>query len=127
MKLTNKALRACAFDMGLKINFANKREVALFKSAVEFNTRRRSASEKCAFWNTLLRKRGCNARSIWNQASHWRGRRIVKMARAVSEAQSPHSLYSYSSKLRNQKCYELANMSHDYATRLVRKQNKKRA
>jgi len=125
MKITNNTLRACAIDMGLKINFANKREVELFKSAVEFNTRRRSAVEKCEFWDTLLRKRGCNARSIWNRASHWRGRRIVKLARVVSESQNPRELYLYSSKLRNQKCYELANMSHDYATRLVRKHKNK--
>ena len=127
MKLTNKALRACALDMGLEINFANKREVELFKSTVEFNARRRSAEQKCEFWGSILRKRGCNARSIWNQASHWRGRRIVKLARAVSQTQDPQSLYWYSTKLRSQKCHELANMSHDYATRLVRKQNKTRA
>jgi hypothetical protein len=127
MKFTNKTLRACALDMGLKINFANKREVALFKSAVEFNARRRSATEKYEFWDTLIRKRGCNARSIWNCASQWRGRRVVKLARAVSETQNPQALYWYSNKLRSQKCYELANMSHDYATRLVRKQNNKRA
>ena len=50
-----------------------------------------------------------------------------ELARAISETQNPDALYSYSNKLRRQKCYELANMSHDYATRIVRKQNKKRA
>lgn len=127
MKLTNKELRACALDMGLKINFSNKREVDVFKSAVEFNARRRSATEKCQFWDTLLRKRGCNARSIWNRASHWRGRRVVKLVRAVSETQNPQALYWFANKLRSQKCYELANMSHDFATRILRKQNKKLA
>jgi hypothetical protein len=111
----------------LEINFANKREVELFKNVCKFNAYRHSAGEKRKFWDALLRKRGCNARSIWNSASHWRGRRVIKLARAISETQNPDALYSYSNKLRNQKCYELANMSHDYATRIVRKQNKKRA
>jgi hypothetical protein len=109
----------------LKINFANKHEVELFENACEFNAYRHSAGEKREFWDALLRKRGCNARSIWNSAS--RGRRVIKLARAISETQNPDALYSYSNKLRSQKCYELANMSHDYATRIVRKQNKKRA
>ena len=111
----------------LRINFANKREVELFKNASELNAYRHSAGEKREFWDALLRKRGCNARSIWNSASHWRGRRVIKLARAISETQNPEALYSHLNKLRSQKCYELANISHDYATRIVRKQNKKRA
>jgi len=127
MKITYQVLRACAVDMGLTINFANKREVGLFKDTVLFTSRRRAADQKREFWDALLRKRGCNARSIWNCASRSRGRRVVKLARAISETKDPNALYLYSNKLRSQKFYELANMSHDYATRMIRNQTTKRA
>ena len=37
----------------LKINFANKREVELFKNACEFNAYRHSAGEKRKFWDVV--------------------------------------------------------------------------
>ncbi len=124
MNITNKTLRTCAREMGIKLNFQNKREVALFSDAIVFNSRRRSPEEKRAFWTSMLRKRGCNARSIWNAASNGRGRRVGKLIRTMQDAQEPNALFRLSNKLRNIKCYELANMSHDLATRLVRKQKK---
>jgi hypothetical protein len=124
MNITNKTLRACAREMGMKLNFQNKREVVLFSDAIIFNSRRRSPAAKRAFWNSVLRKRGCNARSIWNTASNGHGRRVGKLVRTMQEAQDPRALFHLSDKLRNIKCYELANMSHDLATRLVRKQKK---
>ena len=121
MKITNKTIRICAREMGLKINFSNKREVALFQSTIAFNVRRRSVTEKREFWDKLRSKRGCNARSIWNSASTHRGRRIVKLMGTIAKTNDAHALFSLSSKMRDQKCYELSNMSYDYATKLLRK------